>query len=66
MNGALAVHVILTHTWPDQTTVDVHLDDDLAEYNPIRTSELCGLGRALLRDAVEDVESRYAEHDAEQ
>lgn len=59
------MHVFVSHTWPDATTVDVHVDDELAEYNPIRTSELCGSARDLLRNVVADVELRYVEHDAE-
>lgn len=59
------MHVSACFTWPDESSIDVHLDDDMSEYNPTRTSEMAGYCRDLIRNAVTDVEHRNSEHKAE-
>lgn len=57
------MHVYACFTWPDESSLDVHIDDELGEYNPIRASELGSLTLDLLRRAVTDREHTQAEHD---
>lgn len=59
------MHVFVAYTWPDESSVDVHLDDELEEYNPLRTSEMTGYARDLLRNTVADIDHRQTEHKAE-
>lgn len=59
------MHVFVAFTWPDESSVDVHLDDDGLEYNPIRTAEMVGYARDLLRNVLADREHTDAEHKAE-
>lgn len=46
--------VSLIYMWPDESTMDLTLDDEIADYHPTRTAELCDRARDLLDKAILD------------
>jgi hypothetical protein len=52
-----------SYGWADGSSIDVIIEDEIEEFNAIRTSEIMGYTLDLLRKAITDREHANAEHD---
>jgi hypothetical protein len=57
------MHVVLARSDADGVEISVALDDEITEYNPLRTSEMAGLARDLFRNVLADALHSDVEHE---